>query len=668
MFAWRDNYISYNGAAAPATDPYWTSVQLLQNFDNNTAFTDSSSNNFRITVNGAPTPNYRTPFSGSGNSMYFSGSGAAWLSMPASSAWDLGTGNFTFECWVYVTNFSVNFGGYMPIVTWDTGSFKTFRVRPTAMNFETNVPTNQSFNANWPSTMTTDQWYHVALVRSNSTTVTAYLNGVAGGPVTIGATTGFGNATNVMNVGYKSDPGYWWGYMSNWRLVKGTAVYTSNFTPSTTPLTAISGTSGLLNFTNLGLNNQFQTFPDYGPYVLNPTFISSITYSSLSPFGNQYPGSYYFPATATNLNVASNAVFNYGAGDFTIECWFRVIAVGSTQYIIDQRNNGAAPNFNATIYLTSGGTVNYYSNGADRITGATTVTAGVWYHVAACRASSTTRLFLNGVQQGSNYSDGNTYVQTRAGFGFNANTTNSNSLNGYLSNIRLSKGFAYYTSNFTPSTVPLTSSLTYTSLLLSNNTVPDLSNAGQSIVMRAVANTYVTTSQAKFGTQSLRNQGTGGQFVQTTPVSTNLQFGTGDFTVECWVYRDATGATHTLMSKGSNTGPTGWVFQINSSNQLLWISGGSTLKTSTTAIAATTWTYVAVTRSGTTCYMFINGTQEGSTFTDSANYNQTDILYLGADRLASNNLVGFLDDARITVGVCRYTGTFSPPTQAFPTS
>ena len=66
--------------------------------------------------------------------------------------------------------------------------------------------------------------------------------------------------------------------------------------------------------------------------------------------------------------------------------------------------------------------------------------------------------------------------------------------------------------------------------------------------------------------------------------------------------------------------------------------------------------------------MFINGTQEGATFTDNTNYNQTNNMIVGADRSGANGLVGYLDDVRITTGVCRYTATFTAPTSSFPTN
>ena len=668
MFAWRDNYISYNGAA---NDPYWTSVSLLENFEYPlTPFIDDSNNNFPITITGTPNPTSKLPSGNTGGSGFFVGntSTPTYLTMPANSAWSLGTGNFTFECWVYITNFSdgSNFGGYMPIVTWGDGSYKVFRVRPTGINFESSS-LFVSYNATWPGAVTIviNTWYNVALVRSSTTSVTAYLNGVPGTPTTINATAQFGDATNVMNVGVKpNDPGYWWGYMSNWRLTKGTALYSTTYTPSTIPLTASASTSGLLTFTNQGLISN-NIFVDNSGVTNAPlTFTGSPSYSGLSPFDNTYPGSINFvSASVQYITIPSNIAFTYGTGDFTIECWFYRSSIGVIQYLIDQRNSGVANAIIPTLYIDASNFLVYFVSNAVRIQGASALSAGTWYSVSVSRSSTSTKMFLNGTQDGSTYTDSNSYATSRVSIGNNGATA-GNYFNGYITNVRLSKGFAYYTANYTPSTIPLTNSTTYTSLLLlANSGFQDLSTQGQKITSTVAGSSRLSTIQKKFGTQSSLYTPQG---YQTVSDATSLQFGTGDFTIECWVYRNAAGVLHSIISKGTST--TGYTLQINTSNQLIFTSTTTILKTSTTTIGATTWTYVAITRSGTTGYMFINGTLEGATYSDTTNYNQTSVMYIGADRSATNGLNGYLDDIRITKGVCRYTASFTAPTSSFPTS
>ena len=222
-------------------------------------------------VYAAPTATTGSPTvstSGSG-SILFTGTSA--LTYPSNTVFDLGTGSFTYEAWVYV----VSTPSQMPLIGWATGANRVLRLNLTSLNFESNVPTNVSFDVGFPSTLSLNSWSHIALVR-NGTVLTAFLNGVAGTPVTY--TGSWGNSTEQFNIGYKSDPTYFNGYMSNLRLVKGTAIYTSNFTPSTKPLAVVSGTSLLLN----SVSGAFMA--DGSGNSSSVAVIGSPAWNQLSPF------------------------------------------------------------------------------------------------------------------------------------------------------------------------------------------------------------------------------------------------------------------------------------------------------------------------------------------------------------------------------------------------
>ena len=138
---------------------------------------------------------------------------------------------------------------------------------------------------------------------------------------------------------------------------------------------------------------------------------------------------------------------------------------------------------------------------------------------------------------------------------------------------------------------------------------------------------------------------------------------TGNFTVEMWVYRNASG-TYGLVGKG--TGTTGWLVSLNSSNQVVFTFASSTI-TSTGTVSATTWTHIAVVREGTgtnQTKIYINGTNDG-TGTVSTDFNQTNSMYVGADRTGGSAFNGYIDDLRIT-RIARYTANFTAPTTAFP--
>lgn len=158
------------------------------------------------------------------------------------------------------------------------------------------------------------------------------------------------------------------------------------------------------------------------------------------------------------LSLDGSADFTFGTGDFTIDFWVRLASGGAIQTLYDGRpsGSGGGPGYPA-IYVSTDNTVRFYQNG-DRITGTTALsTGGVWYHVALARSGTSTKLFLNGTQEGSTLSDSTNYLGGSAGrpfLGGNSEAPGSFSLNGWMDEIRVSKGIARWTANFTPPSQP----------------------------------------------------------------------------------------------------------------------------------------------------------------------------------------------------------------------
>lgn len=159
--------------------------------------------------------------------------------------------------------------------------------------------------------------------------------------------------------------------------------------------------------------------------------------------------------------------FAFGTGDFTVETRVRLASKNTIQVLYDSRPvsvNGFYP----TIYINSDNTIHYFTNNADKIAGASAVTTGTWYHVLLARSGTSTKLFLDGAQQGSTYTDSNTYVNGASVcpiVGANGFTRTLNSLDGWLQYVQTMKGLARFTANFTPPTLPYLSD-GYTTLLL----------------------------------------------------------------------------------------------------------------------------------------------------------------------------------------------------------
>lgn len=628
-------------------DAYFNYVTLLLHGDGtnaaqNNTFLDSSSNNFTITRNGNTTQGTFTPFSQSpgywGN--YFKTGNTDYLTTPSISL----TGNFTIECWI---NFPSIVATYNPVVGGASGVtqiFLTTKSDGTGLRYGlTGVAEYGSAAFAW----TAGVWYHVALVRSG-TSVKFYLNGVDvtststadataySGAIAIAAVSGLANTTNA--------------YISNVRIAT-IAVYTSNFTPSTTPLTAISGTSLLTCQSNRFVDNSTNNFSittSGSPNVLpfNP-FAPTGTYST-----SVNGGSGYFDGSGDYVTAPSNAAFAYGTGDFSIECWvyFNTTARGggpSGELIGGDTAGNAVMLVNPTnIKLSTYAT-------ADDLTASYTFVVNQWYHLVACRTSGTGALFVNGVRVASgsvtrNYNQG--------GFQVFSGT------NGYLCDIRVVKGSNPYGTGATCTvpTAPLTA-ITNTSLLLSCTNAGILDNSMKND-LETVGNAQISTSVKKYGTGSMAFDGNGDYLNGANALM--AVSGSTSYTLEMWVYPTSVAGDLCLYE---TRGGSGFVFFINSTGNLQVYDSAAGLQTaSSTALTANVWTHIALVRaSGSSTNTYYIGGVASGTFA-LASFSSATQIRIGARNDGAAAYVGYIDDLRVTKGIARYTANFTPPTAAFP--
>ena len=95
-------------------------------------------------------------------------------------------------------------------------------------------------------------------------------------------------------------------------------------------------------------------------------------------------------------------------------------------------------------------------------------------------------------------------------------------------------------------------------------------------------------------------------------------------------------------------------------------NGTTTITSPSYTLSTNTWYHIAVSRSGTTTRMFLDGVQTGSSWTDTTNYTAVDYVCVGNNYPATIGWAGYIDDVRITKGVARYTSTFTVPSSEFP--
>ena len=169
----------------------------------------------------------------------------------------------------------------------------------------------------------------------------------------------------------------------------------------------------------------------------------------------------------------------------------------------------------------------------------------------------------------------------------------------------------------------------------------------------------ISTAQSKFGsTSGLFNGG-------YLSISSSAAFGpgTGDFTVECWVYPTTSTAVGGLINLGSYD--SGLLLRMGSNTDSLYFNGGDTDWDAFTNAPINTWTHLALVRSGSSVAIYADGVSV-HTRTSSANLNAANAVVIGTGAHAfGETYVGYIDDLRITKGVARYTATFTPPTAAF---
>ena len=669
------------GQAGEDTDPFFNQTTLLLHGDGtngaqNNTFLDASTNNFTITRNGNTTQGTFSPFSLADGqwSNYFDGTGD-FISVADSADFTMGSGDFTVQCWVYSSKNSASDQYILGQVTSGgqaaNTSFQLYK-KATTNVAEAFVYMGGSKVATSTATIPVGQWVHLAMVRDGGT-LRLYVNGVQDGTNATLSTTAITDSGGSFAVGRTGDYDglYFEGYVSNVSVVKGTCLFPSGttFTPSTSPLsTSTSGQSVLLctanRFIDTNTATTAKTVTVGGNTSIQPfsPFLPSAAYS---PSVNG--GSGYFDGTGDYLaGPTANSAFDMGSGDWTLETWVYPRSLSTIMAVFVASD--AAVFFNAlSMLINTTGSVTVYQRGASSYFINSTSTTGVikanaWSHIVAVRSGSDFATFVNGTRVATVSSVSGTQVSNNVvSIGQDPYNGGTIRYNGYLSSMRVVKATAVYDPTQTTITVP-TSPLTAvsgTSLLTNFTNAGIFDNTGKNN-LETVGNAQIDTSVKKYGTGSMEFDGTGDWLLM--PSNPNLSMGTGDFTIEMWVYRNNNGCDLIFIG-GAATGAL--ELYINGSNQLRisTYSGASEsiIATSSGSISSATWTHVAVTRSGTSLRLFINGTIDG-TATNSTNFSLGGTAYVGGTAA----LNGYIDDLRITKGVARYTAAFTPPTAAFP--
>lgn len=658
------------GVADTGDDDFANVVLLLDgdgtSGDDNNTFTDSSTNAHTITENGSVVQGSFSPY-GDNWSNYFDGVSTDYLSVSDSTGFDFGTGDFTVECWFYETG---QVGGFSILgATEGVNQYFAYGSAFQGMTMYAGYSATDIYSGT-SNTPEPNQWNHLVWQRKDGRGQ-MYINGTRVYDAVYSAD--FGATATGFQIGRSDSYNNYYakGYISNFRVIKGVGYYDgASITVPTAPLTAVTNTELLTCSSN--------RFADESTNNNTITISGTPKVTPFSPFKDDDAtdittdgGSAYFDDSSNSyLQIADNSVFD-ATSSLCIEAWFYMTSApgdgpnahavvskwvsttpGQRTIFIDIESTGLRVyadiqnSSNPVLITTDGGAISLHS----------------WHHVAVTWDGLTYRAFLDGVLEGST-SNSNAPVASSQVVRVGHNT-NTHYFGGYITDARwVTDGGAIYTSAFTPPTSPLTD-ITNTELLLNFQDSGIYDRTGLNNI-DTVGDAQIDTAVKKYGTGSLEFDGTGDYLALDE--SEQFGFGTGDFTVEAWAYtsdntRSVGGASQRIFDIGG--GDVGIWLQSSTGYISYNIAGGVTA--TTTVFPENQWNHVALTRSGTSLKLFLNGTQVAST-TNSSNLGTAHPATVGAFNNTSDGaFLGYIDDLRITKGIARYTSAFTPPDAALP--
>ncbi len=433
-------------------------TKLLLHLDSD--FSDSSSSNKTPTANGGISID-TTDFKFGPGSAGFDGSNDH-LTFPDSPDWAFGTEDFTIDFWYQhntnvmqtIASQSPNSSNQWRLFFESAGGprlfFQLYSGGSVPITFETGQ-----------LTLTTGDWYHFAVVRSGNE-FKIFKDGIQTGSTHTNSTS-IPDIAGTLNIGNIAYCGCWSvsGNIDELRISKGIARWTTDFSNDlpTAPYASPPPpppSSGNDEFTKL-LMHMDTDFSDFSGSAHIPTPQGGIVIDNAN--AQIGTGSGLFDRVDDYVTFPDSPDWTFGSGDFTIDFWYKYVTEnGSPQAVVTQSPNSNNQwrlffehvDFKLFFQLYQGGSVPISVS-----TASLNLVAGTWYHFAVTRSGNEYRFFQDGVQSGSTQIN-STSINDIAGtlnFG-NIAYCGCWDMFGNIDELRISKGVARWTSNFTPPTGP----------------------------------------------------------------------------------------------------------------------------------------------------------------------------------------------------------------------
>ena len=385
------------------------------------------------------------------------------VGIPKSDDFSFGLGAFTIDFWVNFKDLSGEQDFFGQIEDANNWFYATAHTNGQGSNIVFQKDGARLAEYGYNTHFLANTWYHIAYVRPPSGDIQMYVNGIrqTGSNVPSAAAKTLPNYAARLAIGTREAGGpYINGYLDEFRVSKGIARWTDNFTPSSAPYKADANTVLLLEPANTGkwVDGSFQSHPVnmFGSPVLDNT---QKHFDSQNSNINLPANPVHFDGNGDYLNVPDSGDFDFSSGIWTVDFWIYPTLMNTNHLLWGQFTDG---NNYMVCYLNSAGSIVFtaVSGGVIALNPQTTgpaVVLNTWQHIAIVENGNSYQVFVNGNDQTSS---GGTNTNRPA------NYTNDFSIagptppisfgyfNGYVDEFRVSNGVARWTSHFTPLRAP----------------------------------------------------------------------------------------------------------------------------------------------------------------------------------------------------------------------